>query len=536
MIYRAPVPKVTCDLCGAQRDAKSGTFRKIGKDVVCSWHPHYTPLETHERRMRPKSFRTKPLPNARPFAPLETYDAAEGALLMWLTGSENGVPRWRTDEYTFTEDSGVSSVVGSEPFSSGVLSAAWTAIYLHGFVAENTRSKQAVSHAKVALEEIADWMAARQILGDTAATGYGAWERGVGSDTYYPIHSAAAGLAMLRAYQVIGKPAYLTSARAAAWFCRTAQSGGRLAADFSSTDAGGATRVHHGALTGRIDGAVFDHEYRPDGLAALELWAALKDEVGDEVVGSSDVAGDFSQSRAALLSTCIAEMQAFWTTGVHDATQGQVVNGFSSVTPFGSFVAYPAALGGDGSWRYANGLQATGTRIDSLQWARGLRHLRAVAGDAATATQFDWLVGMSSNTALETPDTDSPRSKWRDALGEYDPRECLGESLQVVGAQQNATTVLATATVGLLAPLYSARQAAGFSRWRTAMSRERPRSVNGLGDGYRHLGILTSRCGLRLQPLGDPPTGRTRPWEVAAAGLMYREAPRHRLGRGGLRP
>ena len=555
----------TCDRCGANRPMSA--MRQVAGRYICDWHQHYVPYEVHDKNQKLKTFPIKGIKNAKPFDPQDTHQEAEESLLSFLLANyqydvvqlpDSAPPR----PTAFLDTS-------AQAGTTGVMGAAWTAIYLHALVDEDRRPYEMVARARAGLATIADWLLTRIYAYPGRAGGLTSAHPGWGGFSYnatlagsaaffYVAPTAAAGLALLRAYQVHGTAGYLDGARAVAWFCRNAQSGGRLGAGFSSSDSAGTTRIQYGAFTKSMnvaaDGATqqHDHYFTPAGLFVCEFLQALKDEVGDEVIGSSDTSLAYSQSRAATISEAIAECRAFWTNGALDATLGLTFSGFSTTRPFEGFNAYPAAklsLTGTGSWRYNDGEQSTGTTINFLDWALGLRGLRALEGDSATVTGlFDWVMTFTSNPATELPTQTfrgvetrayDERYFWASALGEFDPAKAAPFSLKVRDAgadvKMNASQTHHLGCSGLLAPLYSARQQVKFGAFKAAMGIQRPRqrTTGGTEDGIFERLPLMGRCGLEYQPTTLLNSTRRRDvYAAAMTGLIYRESPKAFAGRG----
>lgn len=557
-------PKKTCDVCGTFRDAKPGVFRLRRGRVVCDYHPNY--VATEEAEARPiKTFKVKPVANARPFAPKDTYETAEWQVFNYVAS------KYRVDEDRVFSGA-LRADLNSSLYSFGARGAGWAAIYLYELITENKRPRRMITAARAKLAEIADWLLTRIVsypgrpgLWTSADISWGGFaESGsttAGANVFTTANSAAAGLGLLRAYQVLGKQDYLDAARATVWHCRSAQSGGCLGGVFSSTDAGGAQRYHFGTFATRTQGqagsAAHDHHFTPGALVALELYRAFLDVVGDEVIGSSSTATGYSISREALLSTAIAEAAAFWAAGAYDATRGAVVNGLSSSTPFNGFNAFPATksgtfgLTGTGSWRYLDAEAATGTTIDAESWAIGLRALRAVEGNSAHVTGlFDWLMTFGSNPANQLPSVSAVRDTGLSLsekalaaglMGTYDPRFALASPLKVrdgaplADVKYEATGAsYSLVSVGLMADLYSERQPARFKDLKDALGVPRPLTRGGLDDGRAFWLGTMGRCGLSLQPrtATSGTLGALSTYAASTVGLVYRRGPQAFAERG----
>lgn len=538
-----------CDVCGRLRPGRG--FRVVDDVWICDRHPSYVPRQILDRVPYQELGAPRPLPSPKPFAPVDTYEVAEAQILNLMGYAPAS-----------TLDVSVSG-----PGATGantVQAAAWAGIYLYELLAAARRPARWDSYARTRLAAIADWLYANQKGGPatpayaSSALQWGAYDRG--GEDYYSEDSAAAGLALLRAYQVSGVQKYLDAARACAWFLRSAQCGDKLASRPSSTDAAGASAHHFGVWTHRIaynseaSGTYdFDHRYYAGDLIGLEFLAAWQAAVGDETIGSSTTNAVFNASRAAAVSTAVAEALAFWNTGVFSVDDTAVINGLSSSTPREFFDAYPSDKGlftGRGSWQLQDGPLATGTLITSLNWAVGLRALRAVSGEAAVTGLFDWLMTFTSNSAFEattvthtygrvTWNTSDDRGTYAGIAGTYSPKRALATLLKVrsagAAAAVNGSSLYDLATAGLLAPLYSSRQQVAFAALKDVLVVPRPRWREGFDprDGQMlYLGPL-GICGLTYQPYTSAALGRQQDVRRAAmVGGIYRVAPQAYTARG----
>lgn len=552
--------KRVCDVCGAYRDARPGVFRMVRNRLVCSRHDSYVPPEVLDK-IPYQTFKVRNIKNARPFNPRDTYENAEWQIFNFATGNYSF-------DFTTISDGAEQAPSVSGSFTRGVRGAGWVGEYLYQLIVENKRPLSMIAAAKTKLREVADWLLTKILAypgrpGTWTSDDHG-WggfpEAGTttsANNVFNTAHTAGGGLALLRAYQVLGTSSYLDAARAALWHCRSAQCGGYLATGFSSSDAAGTARKNFGTFATRtvhdVSGVQFDHTFAPSTLVALEFYKRFRDAIGDELVGSSNTAGRFSTSRQILLSSAIEEAKTFWTTGTFDATLGRVVNGLSSATPFHQFNAYPAVKGGTfspstgtGSWRYFNGEQATGTQITAENWAHGMRALSLCGVDMTSL--FDWLMTFGSNSANVPPTVPVNRMSlaglgdkelWASTKGTYDPRVALAITLRVRDGSpladvkyEDTGTAYSLSTVGLLAGMWAARQPAAFKALKDQLNVPQPWTKNGAEDGrHYYLGPM-GRCGLSYQPRSTATTGFLSAYSAALLGLIYRELPGAFLGRG----
>jgi hypothetical protein len=574
------VPKYTCDICGAFLDARPGVFRMVRGRVVCNHHPDYVPAEAKEG-ISIKTFKVSNLQNARPFNPRNTYEASEYEIFNFLlygpkatggtiTPGSVGTGRpYAVDQYNvrdFSADAEANSVF----LSNGAWSAAWTAIYLYELLAENKRPSVMLEVARAKLREIADFLLVRQNSGPFMPgtipndPAWGGWADTVGAAVttlfYRTYVTAACGIAMLRAYQLLGDVQYLECARAAAWFSRTAQCGGLLAAfggldGYYTSDSAGTNRKQWGTWDRLIRaGSLALSATSPSGILSVEtllffeFLAIYREVVGDEVIGSShtDPSG-FEFSRACTVSSAIDEAMSFWNGTVFDVAEGGPINGLTTTTPFEYFQSYflfssPSFAGKWGTILTSD--SHTNVIVQSETWAMALRGLMAVEGiSSRVTTLFDFLMSFTSNPTFELQSSVSDKAKYAplETRGTYDPRLALSDGLECkrlgLVTNTNATAspdtrrCYALYTAGLLAPLYASRQPAKFKDLKDTLAEPRHHTVGRGEDGrYHYLGPM-SRCGFSFQP--TQANGRFRvPSQAAMLGLIYRHGNTAFTGKG----
>lgn len=566
--------KATCDICGRERDAKPGVFRMVARRLTCSYHP-FIPEERLDATPY-MTFQARPIKDARPFDPRPTYQLAEEELFAVLKEHyQYGFIRLGSSSYSTAPPVTPFGAVAGDKTSAW--SAAWCAIYFHALYAENKRPLAMVAAARAALKTIANWLVSTQeagpgvvagtgrLVGDTIPNvdsqpewgGYNAdasFVDQVARGDYQVLPSAAAGIALLRAYQVFGDAIYASAARACAWFVRNLQCGDLLPTKPASSDAAGLVAKHWGAWSGRMvfgTDNTYSHDniYRVGSLLCLRFMALYLEVLGDETIGSPTInttdplAGvqTWRGSRAALVSTSIAEARAFWFTAQRDATLGQSLLGFSSETPTDGFNSYPAVKGGAvfgagvGSWIW--GTSTLDTSITGRDWALGISSMYAVDGASAFVTGvFDWLMTATSNAAFELPATYDDALVLRGTRGTYSPKTALASAITVRTSglnfitPTNASSSYKLGATGLLAELYSARQQAAFKETKDAL--DQPRRLSTQSGRTLYLAPL-GVCGLSFQPSGS--VFATRDIGIADAaqtGLVYRQAPQAFLGRG----
>lgn len=363
----------------------------------------------------------------------------------------------------------------------------WAARYLYDLIQQNTRTTM-IPRAKVLLAQIATYLQTRQQgfgLTPTATLAnyapYGGF-LALAATNYIVVDTATAGLALLYAYRVLGTPAYLAGARAAASFLRNVQSIGSNGSQFTSRNAAGTARLYTGAVCSEvstlvgIEGEFFysNHLFYPSGLVALELWNELLTTDGDQSIGSTATPEGFATVPSKLMSDCIDDMREFWENGVADSA-GQTYTGLSETTPREFFNAYPAtkvgfsSITGTGRWEYANGGATTGTQITSQNFAGALSALYNYEGASTQVTTIsDWLRSFTSNPDFETADDTSEADLARETTGDYDPTECLATLLQVrdpdtlAADATNASSVYDWGSFGLMARIWASRNRSSF--------------------------------------------------------------------------
>lgn len=542
-----------CDVCASFRP--SSQLRQVDDQWVCVKHPGYVSRRALEERPLVGTGGPEPVENAKPWQGRDIYEAAELDVFNLISRDMSpGDALW--------------DVSYGPPRGSAILTSAfdtaWAAIYLYELIAEAQRPLRWVAAAKTRLQALVEWLLARQVGGPRSTVSqsanngiaYGGFDvnlavTGVGSFTV--LDGASAGIAFLRAYQVFGTDAYYQAALRCADFVRTMQCGDLLATVFSSADAAGTQRRHFGAHTAQmattvLNAATMNHTYYTSGLVALEFMALLKEAAGDLTIGYSGTISTMPFSRAATLSTCIAEALAFWTDGVYDSVRLETITGLSTTTPREYFSAYRAG-GGTGAWAFYDGSASTGTTVTSLGLALAIRALSAAGSTAFADSLFDWLMTFTSNTAYELPATTTNRMVsgyderylYAGVAGTYNPKTAPAMELKVragsplAATATNGSSLYDLAAAGLLAEFYSERQRAWFTDLKWQLTTPRPRGRQGAlpNDGnYLPLGILGC-CGLSWQPYTDAVLSRQASvFRAAMTGLIWRQAPTAFGGRG----
>ena len=231
-----------CDVCGRLRPGRS--FRTVDNVWICDRHPTYVPRQALERVPYLSLGAPSAIPSAKPWNPIDTYEVSEAQVLNLIAANAPA------DNLDVTNGAGA-------PGASTVQAAAWSVLYLSDLITEAKRPVRWMSLARTVVGILADFLYLGQkagpgTTGTSADLQWGAYNRGTGgAEDYYTEDSGAAGLALLRASQLLGKTRYLAGARACAWFLRSAQCGDKLTSRPSSTDSAGASAKHFGAWTHR---------------------------------------------------------------------------------------------------------------------------------------------------------------------------------------------------------------------------------------------------------------------------------------------
>ena len=491
--------------------------------MICSYHQAYIPPEELEKSPV-RTVTIKPLPKARPFAPVDTYETAEAEVFRLCT------------EYAVGDDT--FDVGTSPPIAAAtrtVDSAAWTALYMYALIAEARRPDHWIAVARVRLAACADFLLGLQAGGPSITVAASAAQYGGLSQTlttattgyFYTYQTAVAGLAFLRAYQALGDASYLAAALRCGDFLRTQQASSSWATTSknATTDAAGTAPIYLGGFAETVfvdgSGAVSDRWYHMGrNFTALEFLYLLRTIAGEVTLGSATTTADFAVSRARTISTVILDAVTFWKVGAFDAATGTTYTGMSTTTPRERFNAYPTDKTidtGTGAWEYT-----TGTSVSGYTFARTVRGLRAIGETTLAEALFDYLMTFTSASAYELATGYTEADRYAGAKGEYDPKGMLATQLNIP-TLANSTSFYDLRTLGLMAPLYAARQAGTFAAVKNELNRPRPRDVT-RDAGRLHLGTLAA-CGLAFQPFSAAATRTASVTSAAMVGLAYRELP-----------
>lgn len=474
--YKVNSYRRLCDICGRPRQIED--IRFSDNVAICSIHPQFrTAQQLNRINARERPIRILPVPQPKPFAPVDTWTAEEAQVFKFITAT---APFETVD---------VTTNAGAITGAKSIQAAGWAAIYLAALIEENTRPAAWLTLARTVAAACGDYLISIQVAYTNLTFG-GSVHQG---NTYLTQDNAVACAAFCRLYQSLGTAKYLAAARRVGDFLVNVQATHLWTAPIVPPP-------YLGALPELFDFGASDFSTLRLSRDVLGLWALslLKGLVGDVVAGcTSTDGGVFSAAPAKLLSQSIADMRSFWTTGVGGVT------GLSATTPFD---------------RYDTVAGWAGTTLRSDQWPLALFALAEVDGvSAQVATLWDYLMSYGSNTAL---------------TGTYDPK--LAMALTVTTATKvNASDLYDWAASGLMARIQSSRDRASLKRAKDAVGVPRARfadATSGSGD-YLYLGPL-GRSTLTFLPYSGA-TGRVQHVTRAAqVGLLYRQQPQGFTGRG----
>lgn len=464
----------------------------------------------------------------------------EGRVFSLVTSAYGGgVYQYRTIDVI--NGDGSVNTANKDPRAAG-----WAGIYLWEIINEGKRPKNWRDRAKTRLEEVADFLLTYQrgsgleaaevtsalasyAAASTTTLDYGGFVN-LADLAIYSEDVGACGLALLRAYQVFGKNAYLLGYQRALTCLRRMQQTGKLSTGFTAENSAATIALHTGMWTNAIlfsgGSKVVNHRFYAGDAVALEFLEEAKDEEGDTTYGDTTAVGPFGSATDATLSTMISDCVNFWKNGIREQGAGSAVVGFSSATPRELFRAYPGVSGdGTGQWDY---FDVANTSVSGLNYGLALRGLYASAGYSAQVKDvFTWLQAGASNATYQTTALNSlgqadQRVLLSGELGNYNPKICI--SSEVISASgNNNTSRYEWATVGLMGKLRSAQDRANFDTSKREMSRARYYSAYGPDTNRVGRPILIGQSGLSFQVSFAVTHDVVK---ACMAGLAYREAPK----------
>ena len=494
--YKVNSYRRICDVCGRPRQIED--IRFADNVAICKIHPQYrTAQQLNAINSRVRPIPLLPVPQPKPFAPINTYTAEEAQVFNFIT-------KWAPIDF-------VTMTVGpGDPFTTPgttAASAEWAIIYLTGLLTENKRPSAWLTVArKVALALGERILAQQAVAGATATWLVGGVEQSLNYPTTQIFGAADAGLtcaAFCALYNLTGDKRYLTGATNAAGFVTYLQS----------------TAVNNFAPSGWNDlgpPVAFSDEVNEDFLTGytassslLCVWglSVLKAITGDIVIGpTTATAATAPFVTARLLSTAIAQIRSFWVTGYGG------FNGFSAATPRQVFNNKTL------TWTASTGLT-------SLDWALALFALYETEGFSSQVQEI-W-------NYLQTT-TDSGHT----AASAFNPKLAPPIGINGTNHTVNGTSnsLYEWAAPGLMAKIQASQDRASFTTVKETLSVPQPR--------YREATPRSGDC-LSLGVLGRSPfdlTARTNNTGAAAriasvsrtamGALIYRQQPQGFVGQG----
>lgn len=480
--YKVNSYRRICDICGRPRQIEDIRFSE--NVAICKLHPEFrTAQQLNKINARVRAPRLLPVPQPKPFAPVDTWTAEEAQVFNFVTATAP------------FETVNVTSNAGTITGAQSIQAAGWAAIYLAALIEENKRPAAWIARARTAAATCGDYLISIQFSYSDLTFG-GSVHQG---NAYLAQDNAVACAAFCRLYQTLGTAKYLAAARRVGDFLVNLQATNLWTAPSVSPRYLGALPEQYNFGAGEF--STLYHSRDVLGLWSLSL---LKGLTGDVTVGCTTTdSGVFSSPPAKLLSQAIADIRSFWATGVAGVT------GLSATTPFNR---YNTAGGWENSGLF-------GTVLDSNQWPLALFALAEVDGVSdQVAVLWDYLMSYTTSATL--------------GGGDYDPKLAMATGVDT-STKTNSTTFYDWAASGLMARIESSRDRASLKRAKDAIGVPRARFAEATprsGD-YLYLGPL-GRSRLDFLPYTSTTQRLQSVIRASQAGLLYRQQPQGFLGRG----
>lgn len=264
---RVPEVNQACDVCGDDTWPAS-KLKPIGDGKMACPYDYRGMHDAEMRQLPPRQIIRSPKARkeVRTSEPTELYAKSEGAVFNLLTADYNGgVVPYRYVDVT----SGDGAVIGTP----SVRAAGWACLYLYGVINEDRRPENWTVRAKAKLREYADFLLTYQagsdtqdadlvtLIGATTSTQleYGGFltvepaPRTYLLATVYSEDQGTCGLALLRAWQVLGEEKYRTGYRRAITCLRRMQQGGKLVTKYAVPASGSTGRYHSGMWAHKME-------------------------------------------------------------------------------------------------------------------------------------------------------------------------------------------------------------------------------------------------------------------------------------------
>jgi hypothetical protein len=451
-------------------------------------------ISRHNANVRP--LRVKAVKHAKGPSETPTYQQAEARLLnLILTRAPNSVFRYERGELGGQQDA-------DNALPDRSRAVGWMCIYLSNLVLENQRPTAWITQARAKLVTLADSIVAGQRLTTTFfPVTDGAEYGGIylsdtpasGATTFDVYGSAACLLGLLGAYRVTSATKYIIAARAVAVFLRRAQCVGNYVSFNAQYTASTRLPVGPFPATVKIDLStstnvtVVFYDIALQGLICAWALHALQVLDGDASYGAG-AASVFTVDPGATLSSMVSSCLAWWSAGAPDAG-GATVIGLSTMTPRDGYAA--GASGGVSTGSWTNAISVSGGRtVRGFEFAMAVRSLYEVGGYDAAGALYEWLRSFGSDPANRPPSTWTHERIEQSTLGAYDPTIAIARNLLIADANGSAMATEAVdtpvgssysapgydwRTVGLLAPIQSARASSTFRTAKDEMTKIRRR-------------------------------------------------------------
>lgn len=477
--YKVNSYRRLCDVCGRPRQIED--IRFADGTAICSLHPQYrTALQLNRINARVRPTRILPVPQPKPFAPVDTYTVEEAQIFNFVT---------KTAPF---ETVNVKTNAGAITGNRTLPSITWALAYLTGLIVEDERPATWLTYARTKAIALADLLITTQTPTTSGDAFTGGFDPTVLDGTVTQIYTAAdtgVGLAGLcRLYQATGAEKYLRAAKLAAGFIVTLQASNL--ATFDSETAVGPPQHGYDHTNGE-----YLLTFYPGDLVCLWGLSLLKAITGDISIGPTAAGkSNFTSDPTRLISVSMEQMRSFWATGYGG------VNGFSAATPF----SFLTAVGSTVTWG--------GTTITTSDWAAGVFSLAEVYGITSQVSDL-WtflrsLTGQGIDATLAPPTT-------------------------FVGSAATSASY-DWASAGLLARATASKARASLKTVKDTLSvpRQRYTEATPRSGETLYLGPL-GISGTSFQPITDGATKREQSVTRASqVSLVYRQAPQGFTGQG----
>jgi hypothetical protein len=471
--YKVNSYRRICDICARPRQIEDIRFA-VGV-AICTLHPQFRTAQQLNRinaRVRPT--RILPVPQPKPFAPVDTWTAEESQILNFVTATAP------YDTVTVTSNAG--AIVGARSYQA----YGWAIVYLTSLLAENKRPAAWLTAVRAKAIALGAEVMTFQNAVTTNSSVSGGFRRNalnVGDpNAYYSADNALLCAALCRLYAATGNPSFLGGARGAAHFLANLH-----ATNLWVTG----SQPYLGAFPEKRQGTAITADYYPTGLLGLWALTLLQALLGDVTIGQTTTAlGSFSSPPAKPISEILAALRAFW--GPVTTITGEFFSG--------------------GIW--------INTSPPSDEWATALFALAEVDGiSAQVATLWDYLMTFTSAPNI---------------AGTYDPSLALTTVFDTV-ALRNDSGFYDWGAAGLMAKTCASRNRAAVKRVKDVLAEPRARYVEPhapRGSELLYLGPLGYST-LAFAPVTSGTTTRQQSVVRASkAGLIYRQQPQGWIGQG----